>query len=55
MKFFVANTLSGVGGHVFVAHGNRMADELGKQGYVTGETWKNKPLFASCSSNKADF
>ena len=42
MKFLVANTLSGVGGPAFVAHGNRMADELGKQGYVTGEMWKNK-------------
>ena len=23
------------------AHGNRIADELGKQDYVTGEMWKN--------------
>ena len=26
-------------------HRNRFADELGRQNYGTGETWKNKPLF----------
>ena len=26
---------------VFVAYGNRIADELGKQDNVTGEMWKN--------------
>ena len=30
------------GGLVFVAHGNRFANELRKRDYVKGETWKNK-------------
>ena len=41
----VSATLRGVGGLVFVTHRNRIADELGKQDYVTGESWKNKSLF----------
>ena len=41
MKFLVADILRGVSGLVFVAHGNRIAGELGKQDYVTGEMWKN--------------
>ena len=50
----VSATLSGVGGPVFVAHGNRMANELGKQGYATGEMWKNKSPF-SFTLNTAGF
>ena len=45
IKFFVAETLRGVGGLVFVAHGNHCANELGRRNYVTGEMWKNKPPF----------
>ena len=45
IKFLVAETLRGVGGLVFVAHGNHCANELGRRNYVTGEMWKNKPPF----------
>ena len=38
-------TLRGVGGLVFVAHGNHCANELGRRNYVTGEMWKNKSPF----------
>ena len=40
-----AETLRGVGGLVFVAHGNRFANELGRRNCVTGEMWKDKPPF----------
>ena len=45
MKFLVAETLRGVGGLVFVTHGNHYANELGRRNCVTGEMWKNKPPF----------
>ena len=44
--------LHGVGGFVFDAHGNRVANELGGRNCVTGEMWKNKPPF-SLDLNKA--
>ena len=37
IKFLVAETLRGVGGLVFFAHGNRFATELGMRDCVTGE------------------
>ena len=45
LKFLMAETLHGVGGPVFFAHGNHFANELGRRDYGTGETWKNKSLF----------
>ena len=45
IKFLVAETLRGVGGLVFVAHGNRFANELGRRNCVTGEMWKDKLPF----------
>ena len=45
LSFLVAETLRGVGGLVFVAHGNRFANELGRRNCVTGEMWKDKPPF----------
>ena len=42
IKFLVAETLRGL---VFVAHGNRFANELGRRNCVTGEMWKDKPPF----------
>ena len=44
--------LHGVGGFVFDAHGNSVANELGGRNCVTGEMWKNKPPF-SLDLNKA--
>ena len=38
-------TLRGVGGLVLDTHRNRIADELRKQDYVTGELWKNELPF----------
>ena len=38
IKFFAAETLHGI-------HGNRFAKELRRKDCVTGELWKNKPLF----------
>ena len=40
----MAETLRGVGGLVFVAHGNHYANELGRRNCVTGEMWKNKSV-----------
>ena len=40
-----SKTLRGVGGLVFIAHGNRFANKLRMQDYVTGDVWKNKPPF----------
>ena len=37
-----AEALHGVGGFVFDAHGNRVANELGGRNCVTGEMWKDK-------------
>ena len=44
-KFLSAEALHGVGGCAFDAHRNRLANELGWPVNVTGEMWKNKPLF----------
>ena len=52
LKFFVKEVLHGVGGFVFDAHGDRVANELGGQNCVTGEMWKNEPPF-SLALNKA--
>ena len=43
IKFLATETLRGVGGHAFDAHGNCFANELGSPDYVRGEMWKNKP------------
>ena len=43
IKFLAAEALHRVDGLVFIAHGNRFANELRKRDYVTGEMWKNKP------------
>ena len=45
IKFLAAEVLRGVGGLVLDAHGNRFANELGRQDYVTGRCGKNKPPF----------
>ena len=52
IKFLAEEELHGVGGFVFDAHGNRVANELGGRNCVTGEMWKNKPPF-SLALNKA--
>ena len=46
IKFLTEEALHGVGGFVFDAHGNRVANELGGRNCVTGEMWKNKPPFS---------
>ena len=43
IKFLAVEALHRLGGLVFVAHGNRLVNELRKRDYVKGETWKNKP------------
>ena len=45
IKFLAEEELCGVGGPVFDANGNRVANELGGQNCVTGEMWKNEPPF----------
>merc|ERR1719156_222583 len=45
IKFLAAEALRGVGGLIFDADGNRIANELGRRDYVTGEMWKNKAPF----------
>ena len=45
IKFFTEEALHGVGGLIFDAHGNRVANELGRRNCVTGEMWKNEPPF----------
>ena len=52
LKFLVKEMLHGVGGFVFDAHGNSVANELREQNCVTGEMWKNEPPF-SLALNKA--
>ena len=42
IKFLAEEVLHGVGGFVFDAHGNRVANELGGRNCVTGEMRKNK-------------
>ena len=46
IKFLAEEELYGVGGPVFDANGNRVANELGKRDCVTGEMWENKPPFS---------
>ena len=45
IKFIATEAPHGVGCLVFVAHGNRFANELGRRNCVTGEMWKDKPPF----------
>jgi len=45
IKFLAAEALRGVGGLIFDKEGKRIANELGRRDYVTGEMWKNKPPF----------
>ena len=52
IKFLGAEALHGVVGLAFDAHGNRFANEFGRQDSVTGEMWKNKSLFR-LAPNKA--
>ena len=52
IKFLAEEELYGVGGPVFDANENRVANELGKRDCVTGEMWENKPPF-SLALNKA--
>ena len=53
-KILAAEALHGVVGLVFVVHGNRFANEVGKRDYVSGELLKNKPPFR-LALNKATF
>ena len=52
IKFLAEEELCGVGGPVFDANGNRVANELRGQNCVTGEMWKNEPPF-NLSLNQA--
>ena len=51
-KFLAEEALHGVGGFIFDAHGNRVANGLGKRDCVTGEMWENRPPF-SLALNRA--
>ena len=51
--FLAAEALHGIGGLVMDANGKRLANDLGRRDYVTGETWKNKPLFRLCLNKLA--
>ena len=51
IKFLAEEELYGVGGPVFDANGNRVANELGKRDCVTGEMWENKPPFSLALNN----
>jgi len=53
IKFLAAEALRGVGGLVLDANGKRIANELGRRDYVTGEMWKNKPPFRLCLNKAA--
>merc|ERR1719159_2369507 len=53
VKFLAAEALRGVGGLIFDGNGNRIANELGRRDYVTGEMWKNKPPFRLCLNKAA--
>jgi len=53
IKFLAAEALRGVGGLVFDSLGKRIANELGRRDYVTGEMWKNKPPFRLCLNKAA--
>ena len=52
IKFHAAEVLRCFGGLDFDALGNRYANELGRQEYVTGEMWKDEPP-SRLSLNKA--
>ena len=52
IKFFTEEALHGVGGFIFDAQGNRVANEMVERNCVTGEMWGNKPPF-SLALNKA--
>jgi len=45
IKFLAAEALRGVGGLILDKNGKRIANELGRRDYVTGEMWKGKPPF----------
>ena len=51
IKFFTEEALHGVGGFIFDANGNRVANELRGQNCGTGEMWKNKPPFSLALNN----
>ena len=51
IKFLVKEVPHGVGGFVFDAHGNRVANELGGRNCVTGEMWKSKLPFSFALNN----
>ena len=51
IKFLAEEALHGVGGFVFDAHGNRVANELRERNCVTGEMWENKPPFSLALNN----
>merc|ERR1719181_1772045 len=53
IKFLAAEALRGVGGLVLDKDGKRIANELGRRDYVTGEMWKNKPPFRLCLNKLA--
>ena len=51
IKFLAEEEFYGVGGPVFDANRNRVANELGKRDCVTGEMWENKPPFSLALNN----
>ena len=51
IKFFAEEALHGVGGFIFDAHGNRVANGLGKRDCVRGEMWENKLPFSLALNN----
>ena len=46
-KYLAAEALKGVGGVILKKNGRRIANELGRRDYVTGEMWKNQALQAN--------
>jgi len=53
VKFLAAEALRGVGGIVLDKDGNRIANELGRRDYVTGQMWQNSPPFRLCLNKAA--
>ena len=51
LKFLAEEALHGVGGFIFDANGNRVANMMGGQNCVTGEMWKNKSPFSPSLHN----
>ena len=51
LKFLAEEALHGVGGFIFDANGNRVANLMGRQNCVTGEMWKNTPPFSPSLNN----